>query len=117
MALNKWQRAKITSVFSPVGTHSNGDVKYIRRKFDVMRWKKPGGTEDETFVVSPTADSSPPISLLENANRPGLRDVVDEGLSQDFGWYTADRLVVALNHDPKNGDDENLLDFHFFGPV
>ena len=116
MALNTWQRAKITSVFSPVGTHSNGDVKYSRQNFDVMRWKKPGGTADETWVVSPTADSYTPISLVENFARPSSTNVLDEGLTQDYGWYTADRLIIESVGAP-DAADEKLTDFHFFGPI
>jgi len=117
MAMNKWQRAKITSVFAPVGTHENGDAKYSRRPFDVMKWKKPGGDAEELWVTSPTADASPSTSLLENRNRPGLRDVIDEGLSQDFGWYTHERMIVDAPPNALNLDDENFLDLHFFGPV
>ena len=117
MAMNKWQRAKITSVFSPVGTFDNGEVKYTRQPFDIMLWKKPGGTTVEKWVTSPTADASPPVSLLENSLRPGLRDVIDEGLTQDFGWYTHDRILLNLYRGVTDADDENFLDLHFFGPI
>lgn len=116
MALNVWQSAKITSVFSPVGTHSNGDVKYSRQRFDVMRWASPGNTDDETWVVSPTADSYTPIGLVENFLRRKSSNVLDEGLTQDYGWYTADRLIIDSVGVP-DAADEKLSDFHQFGPV
>ena len=117
MALNIWQRARITAVYSPVGTHSNGDVKLTRQNFDILKWTPPGGTADETFVVSPRADSHSPIGIIENHARANSTNVLDEGLTQDYGWYTPEPLVVDFNRNSKNGDDENLLDFHFFGPV
>lgn len=117
MALNTWQRAKITSVYSLVGTHSNGDAKYTRQNFDILRWTKPGGTKDETFVASPTADSYTPIGLTENFLRPKSTNVLDEGLTQDYGFYTSERLVIDLDRNPKDGSGEGVLDFHFFGPV
>ncbi len=119
MALNLWQRAKITSVFSPAGPDSSGEVKYTRQNFDIMRWKGPGGTKEETWVVSPRADSYLPIGLIENFTkaRNNSTNVLDEGLAQDFGFYTAERLVINGSRNPKDGAGESVLDFHFFGPV
>ena len=117
MALHTWQRAKITSVFSPAGPDGAGGVKYTRQNFDVMRWKKPGGTKDETWVVSPTADSYTPIGLIENYARAKSTNVLDEGLTQDYGFYTDTRLVIDASRNPKDGSGESVLDFHFFGPV
>ena len=116
MALNVWQSAKITSVFAPAGTDSNGDVKYARQNFDVMRWSGPGGGDDETWVVSPRADSHPPIGLIENFLRGQSTNVLDEGLTQDYGFYTADRLIIDQAGVP-DAADEKLTDFHFFGPI
>ena len=118
MAFNLWQRAKITSVWSPVGTFDDGEEKLSRQNFDIMRWQHPGATTAVQWVTSPRADAVPvTTSLQQNRLRRGLRDVIDEGLTQDFGWYTNDRLLVNQNFGIKDFADIQFLDLHFFGPI
>jgi len=112
MALNVWQRAKIWQVMSPAGKHDSGEPRFVRHNFDVMKWKKPGGTIDEQFVVSPRADDGGVGTLVADES------LLDEVLSADFGFYHGAPIITeyfrGFNADEEPG---GVLELHYFGPV
>jgi hypothetical protein len=109
MSLNQWQSGKLQAVFSPAGVHENGEARYARNNFDILKWQEPGASRAVEWVVSPTADSVPPGEEI-NAG-----DLLDEGLAQEFGFY---ELVPLLLEPFRNvGQGDSVQDLHFFGPV
>ena len=109
MSLNVWQRAQVRAVYSPAGIFANGQKRYARNPFDILKWKDPGATTATEWVVSPTADSVPPGTEIDAG------DILDEGLAQDYGFYE----LVPLLLEPFRtvGEDDGVQDLHFFGPV
>ena len=104
-----WQSGRLKAVFSQVGTDSNGVERFVRNRFDVLRWVAPGRTLIEDWVVAPTADAVP----------PGIADsisaVQEEARSQDFGFYDLEPFIVEQHR--SLGGDDGIFAVHFFGPV
>jgi len=109
MSLNAWQTGKLRQVFYPAGIHANGEARYSRCNYDILRWKEPGATVAQEYVVSPTADSF--------LNGVHINDIalLDEGLSQYYGFY--DLMPELVEPHRTVGDGDSVFDLHFFGPV
>ena len=103
-----WQNGRLKAVFSQVGRDANNVERFVRNRFDVLRWVAPGRTLTEEWVIAPTADAVP----------PGLADLGplrEESRSQDFGLYELQPFIVEQHRNL--GGDEGIFAVHFFGPV
>ena len=107
MALTVWQRAQLQATYSPEGVHENGEPRYSRNNFDVMRWQEPGATVASEWVVSPVADSGQHMVDV-NAGTLGV-------LPQHFGFYDYPPMLIEQHRTV--GDGDGVFDLHFFGPV
>ena len=108
MSLNVWQSGRLRAVYSPAGIYANGDRRYARNPFDILKWQEPGATIASEWVVSPTADSGQHLVDINDF-------ALDEGLASHFGFYEAVPLFVEPFR--KVGEGDSVQDLHFFGPV
>lgn len=105
-AASAFETGRLTDVWVPAGKDSLGNVRYRRAQFDVLLWDISG--TPETFVV--------PLGL-ERAHSVTAQLVQDHAANfgQEFGYYSADSIVVEPH--TADGLQDSVLSLHTFGPV
>lgn len=101
-----WEKGRLEQVFLGVGRRENGEARYRRANFDVLRWTKPGGSNEELYIV--------PHGVGGRISG-GELNLQEEQLGIEFGYYDLEKHVI----DPvlADGRRDNWLALHYFGHV
>lgn len=109
MAEQVWTTGKLTPIYTPVGTNSDGSVRYRRAPFDLLQWASTPGGDAEVYVNTLGFQST-------GAEDIGLLDDTDAiTVSHEFGWYMLGRIVLEP-HDG-NGLDDTWASLNSFGYI
>ena len=106
MAENVWEKGALEAVLHPVGKRENGEARYRRANFDVLRWKAPSATYEEQYVV--------PIGMVTKVSG-GELNLQEEQLGTEFGYYVLERHIVEPFE--ADGKSDSWKSLHGFGFV
>ncbi len=97
MSETAWEKGKLTAVYHPVGKRTNGEDRYKRANFDLLRWKAPGASREETYVITPIS------SVEQTSDDIGALVTDDHARGREFGFYELGIEVVEVHEG--NGSD------------
>lgn len=106
-----WESGRLTAVYHPVGTRSDGELRLKRANYDVLEWQGPGATRTSTYVV-PLGFERVTDSDLEDYIHSDARDAIEVG--QEFGFYQKGVAIV----EPHQADgSDSWVGLQFFGHI
>ena len=106
MPKSVWETGKLQEVFHPVGRRENGEIEYRRGGFDLLEWKRPGGTDPEVFAL--------PVSIGSQFTGTGISvETNDERGGVEFGYYSPERHIFEANE--ADGKKDSWRSLHGFG--
>lgn len=106
MADWNWATGQLTRVVHPVGKFANGDNRYRRAQFDILKWDI-SGTE-QTYILTPPADKQ------DGAQESIASSVQQHENGTQFGFYRSETIIQQIH---ANHDTDSWTGLHSFGYV
>lgn len=108
---SNWESGKLTVVYHPVGTRSDGEPVFKRASFDLLRWASTANGPVATYI---STIGGPSITAGDiNDFSDASRDAWDVG--QEFGYYS---LGVEIIEQHMMGTmSDNWMGVHRFGYI
>lgn len=103
--MSDFETGRLTPVYTQSGKTANGQLRYVRERYDQLEWVAPGATRTATFAV--------PLGFEIVGNNPN-EQVQDQEIGREFGYYNLNS-IVADRHE-HNGSD-GFIGLQFFGPI
>lgn len=103
-----FENGRLTDVWTPAGRDPGGALRFRRANFDVLLWAASSANVPEHYVV--------PLGLERISGADvALKADGSPQIGQDFGYYSADSLVIDTHQG--DGMSDTLQSLHSFGPV
>jgi hypothetical protein len=99
-----WENGKLISIWTPIGKRQNGEAKYRRANYDLLKWAKTASTIEETYIV--------PLGNRISSNAAALQDAQ---YGMEFGFYSLERRVIEPHE--ADGTKDSWDSLHTFGYV
>lgn len=106
MAESVWEKGRIEEVLHPVGKRENGEARYRNANFSVLRWKAPGGSLEELWVL--------PNGMIDRLSG-GELNLQEEQLGLECGYLSLARHIVEPFQ--ADGREDSWKSLHGFGYV
>lgn len=107
MAEDVWTTGILTPVYQVAGRNPDNSVRFRRAPFDLLTWQSTSGGAPDTYVntLGFETTNSAALALLDD------HDAIT--VSQEFGWYRLNPVVVEPHQG--NGRDDTWVALHSFG--
>ena len=106
------ETGRLTAVYHPHGTFSDGTPRLRRANYDLLEWSSVAGRKMETFVIPLGFERITHSDLNDFDVGKDSGDATDIG--QEFGFYRT-RIVVIEPHEADGAD--SWIGLQFFGPI
>lgn len=107
MAENIWNKGKLTPIYYPVGKRENGEDRYIRAPFDLLKWQSTTSSTEDLYVL--------PLGFETIGAKDFTLAGQDERTRVEFGYYSPEPIVLQQHEGDGKSDTWKAL--HSFGPV
>ena len=110
MASLQFESGRLTPVYHPMGTRSDGEPRYKRANYDILDWAISATGIFDRYVVPLGIERVTGLDL-NDSDRPDGSDAIDVG--QEFGFYGKTYFIVEPHEG--NGSKDELFSIHAFG--
>ena len=107
MAETIWEKGTLQQVWLPAGVESNGDARFIRAGFDILKWASTLAG-DKDLYINTVGNEQLTDEALANVRAP------DWQFRAEFGGYNPNPILLQ----PHEADgSDSIRGLHFIGPI